>query len=198
MANGAEGNGLPASPGQKILRAQEAALWLDGYRFLEETKAAYAAEYQRGYEEGKAAGAAEAAQIVNATVVKVDRYLASLDQQVAGLAVNIVRRVLGDLDPTELISMAAAHALSDFRREKTLTVTVHPEAAERVAASLDAYVRNSGLGITVNVEPDLTLRKDGCVLSSEFAVIDATVEAQINALASAISMAAVERRGANS
>lgn len=186
---------LPAAPGTKIVRAADVELWLSGYRFLEETKAIHAAEHARGYAEGKAAGSVEAVELLNATVVKVDRYIASLDQQIAGLAVKIVRRVLGEFDPVDLIGRAAAQALTEFRRENNLKVKVHPEAVDRVRASLDAHVREAGLGITLNVEPDPSLAKDACVVASDFAVIDASVEAQIDSLAKAISMAAVERRG---
>jgi type III secretion protein L len=186
---------LPSSPGQKILKAADAALWLEGYRFLEETKAIHAAEHARGYADGKAAGAADAAVLLNETVVRVDHYIASLDKQIAELSVNIVRRVLGEMDSKELIAKAAAQALTEFRREKSLKVTVHPEAAEHVRAKLTAHIREADLGITLRVETDPAFTKEACVVASDFAVIDASVEAQIDALAKAIGMAAVERRG---
>jgi type III secretion protein L len=185
---------MPASPGKKIIRAKDAALWLEGYRFLEEIKSIHEAEFARGYAEGKAEGAAEAAALVNNAAVNVDRYIASLDQQIAALAMKIVRRVLGDLDVTDLIARAAAQALNDFRREKNLKISVHPAALERVRASLIAHVREAGLGVNLTVEADATLSKEACVIASDFAVIDASVDTQLTALAKAISMAAVERR----
>jgi type III secretion protein L len=185
---------LPAGPGKKIIRAKDAGLWLEGYRFLEEIKSIHEAEFARGYAEGKAAGAAEAAALVNNTAVNVDRYIASLDQQIAALAMKIVRRVLGDIDVTDAIARAAAQALNDFRREKNLKVSVHPAALERVRASLNAHVREAGLGVNLTVEADATLSKEACVIASDFAVIDASVDTQLTALAKAISMAAVERR----
>ncbi len=185
---------LPASPGKKIIRAKDAELWLEGYRFLEEIKSIHEAEFARGYAEGKAAGAAEAAALVNNAAVNVDRYIASLDQQIAALAMKIVRRVLGDLDATDLIARAAAQALNDFRREKNIKVSVHPAALERVRTSLNAHVRETGLGFNLTVEADATLSKEACVIASDFAVIDASVDTQLTALAKAVSMAAVERR----
>ena len=44
---------LPAGPGARILRREDAASWMDGYRFLEKAKEAYDAEYARGYADGK-------------------------------------------------------------------------------------------------------------------------------------------------
>jgi type III secretion protein L len=188
---------LEFSPGSpfEILRANDAALWLEGYRFLAEVKSVRAAECARGYAEGKAAGAAEAALVINDAVVKVDRYLASLDQQIAALAMKIVRRVLGELDAADLIARAATQALTDFRREKNLKVTVHPEAVVRVRAALASHLREAGLALSLTVEADPALSKEGCVVASDFAVIDASIEAQLDALAKAVSTAAVERRG---
>jgi type III secretion protein L len=188
---------LPAAPGKKIIRAKEAEAWTDGYRFLREAKSAYDAEHARGFADGKAAGAAEAADLINETVARVDRYIASLDQQIAALAVSIVRRVLGDIEVSDKIARAAAQALTEFRAEKSLKVTVHPEVLDRVRTKLAARVRESGLGMQVTVEPDPALAKDACTVASDFAVVDASVETQLNALAKAISTAAVEKRGEN-
>jgi type III secretion protein L len=188
-------NDLPPGPGQKIIRAKDAELWNDGFRFLSEVKAVHAAEYARGFAEGKAAGVAEAAALVNKTTVAIDRYIASLDQDIAALAVRIVRRVLGEFDASDLIAKAAVQALAEFRREKTLKVSVHPSSVDAVRSAIAAHIRGTGLGITVAVDGDASLAKDACVVASDFAVIDASIDTQVNALAKAVSTAAVERRG---
>jgi type III secretion protein L len=136
------------------------------------------------------AGANEAARLVSETALKVDRHLTSLEREIGALALNVVRRVLGELDAGELIARAAAQAVGEFRREKWLKVTVHPAAAERVRAVLAALPQDGGP--TVTVESDPALDECACIVASDFAVVDASLEAQLQAFAAAF---AADQRG---
>jgi type III secretion protein L len=186
---------LPRGPGLNIVRAAEADAWRDGYRFLaaasreseqirQAATAAYAQERARGYADGAAEGTQESTRLVSDTVIKVDRYLATLDQQIATLVMDIVRSVLGEFDAVDLISRAATRAIADFRREKFLTVTVHPEVLARMRTAIAAH---ENLGPAVTVQGDSRLDKGACVVASEFAVIDASIETQLAAIADALS-----------
>src|SRR5215468_34344 len=140
---------LPRGPGTKILRTAEAGAWQDGYRFLAEVRRAaaqveetarktYASEYARGFAEGRMAGANEGAQLLTETAVKVDRHLAALEHEIGALALEVVRRVLGQIDTAELVTRTATQAIAEFRREKFLKVTVHPAALDQVVTTLAA------------------------------------------------------------
>jgi type III secretion protein L len=187
---------LPREPGVNVVRAAEAAVWQDGFRFLaavrraaaqvnEVARKTYAVEYARGFAEGRAAGANEAARLVSETTAKVDRHLASLEQEIGALALNVVRRVLGELDAGELIARAAAQAVGEFRREKWLKVTVHPAVADRVRAVLAALPPDRGPTLTVESDPALDER--ACIVASDIAVVDASLEAQLEAFAAAFA-----------
>jgi type III secretion protein L len=187
---------LPREPGVTVLRAAEAAVWQDGFRFLaavrrvaaqvnEIARKTYAVEYARGFAEGKAAGANEAARLVSETTAKVDRHLASVEQEIGALALNVVRRVLGELDVGELIARTAAQAVAEFRRGKWLKVTVHPAAADRVRAVLAALPPDGGP--TVTVESDPALDERACIVASDIAVVDASLETQLEAFAAAFA-----------
>jgi len=185
---------LPKEPGVRILRSAEAEAWQDGYRFLAEVRSAaqrleetarqtYESEYTRGYADGRTAGAGEAARLLTETTLKVDRYLGTLQHEIGALALNVVRRVLGDFDATDLVARATVQALGEFRREKWLKVTVHPVAVDRVRAALAAV--SDRMGPTVTVETDPGLDQGACVVASDFAVVDASVETQLQAFAAA-------------
>ena len=49
---------------------------------------------------------------------------------------SVVHRVLGNFDTRDLVAAAAGHAVADLRREKQLTVTVHPDAVDSVSKEL--------------------------------------------------------------
>lgn len=180
---------LPTSPTAKIVRAAEEAAWRDGFHLLAEAQRVQAAERARGYAEGKAAGAKEASILVVETAARVDRYLASLESQLAGLTMEIMRRVLQDFDDAELAARAASTALADLREAKSITVHVHPTAEKEVRKTLaDMLISLDDAPPPITIEADPKLSPSGCVLSTEFAVVDASVEAQLQAIAEALRL----------
>lgn len=181
---------LPKAPGVKIIRAGEEAAWRDGFRFLAEVRTLQAAERAKAHAEGKAAGNLEAAKLVAATSAKVQDYMASIDKQVAQLAFDIVRRILSEFDDRELVARATRNALADFREAKSVTIKVHPSVENHVRRAIADIVRASGEdGVAVSVETDTELGERICILSTEFAVVEATVETQLAAIAQAMGLA---------
>jgi type III secretion protein L len=189
---------VPRRPNGRILRAAEARAWQDAHAFLDEARRdaqqlrdaarrAYAAEYAQGYEDGKAKGDADAARLVSETAVKVDRYLGGLEAEIITLALDVVRRVLGEFDASMLVAKAAAQAVTEIRRAKYLKIRLHPASVNRVRDELNAVLRESDLGMTVEIDADDTLATGACILSTDIAVIDASIEAQLSAIAAAIS-----------
>lgn len=178
-----------------VLNARDVKAWQDAFEFLNEAEkqiaeqkrqadeaasGLYAAERARGYEDGKA----EATRLVTETTLKVDRYLQSIEPQVAQLAMSVIQRVLGNFDTRDLVAAAAAQAITDLRREKGLTVTVHPDSVESVTKEF-ARLGLSGR-IDVTIEGDPALDPAACVVASDLAVVDASIKTQLAAIAAAI------------
>ena len=178
-----------------VLNARDVKAWQDAFEFLnhaekqiaeqkteaEETASRlYESERVRGYEDGKA----EATKLITETTLKVDRFLQSIEPQVAQLAMSVVNRVLGNFDTRDLVAAAAAHAIVDLRREMRLTLTVHPHVV------YCAYTEFARLGFSkrmeVTIEGNPTLDPTACIIASDLAVIDASVKTQLAAIAAAI------------
>ncbi|TGT10000.1 HrpE/YscL family type III secretion apparatus protein, partial [Mesorhizobium sp. M8A.F.Ca.ET.213.01.1.1] len=132
-------------------------------------------------------GDADATRLIGETAVKVDRYLAGLETEVIGLAIEIVRRMLGEFDVGTLVAKAARQAVSEIRRAKYLKVRVHPASVDRVRDELNAVLRDSDLGMTVEIDADDALAVGACIVSTDFAVVDASIDAQLKAIAAAIA-----------
>lgn len=192
---------LPAGPGSRIIRAAQVDVWQDAYRLLaavreaagkveENARSTYAAAHAKGFAEGRSAGAIEASRLVRDTTLAVDRYLAKLEGEIGALALNVVRRVIGEFDVADVVARAAAQALAEFRQEKFLKVTVHPAALDRVSTALAALTQESGA--TVTVESDPALDQDACIVASDFAVVEASIEAQLRAFANDLRSGARE------
>ncbi|TWG99545.1 type III secretion protein L [Mesorhizobium sp. J18] len=188
---------LPTRPACRILRPAEAQAWQEGFAFLdaarsearrtqEAARQAYAREYAQGYEDGKAAGEAEAARLVSETVVKVDRYLEGIEKDVVSLALDIVKRVLGDLDVEKRVALAARKQVADIRRAKYIRVTTHPDVVTEVKKELDELAAEGSLACSVEIDGDNSVAPHACIVATDLAVFDASVEAQIAALAAAI------------
>ncbi len=191
-------NRQPSAGGAKtgsVLNARDVKAWQDAFEFLnhaekqiaeqkteaEETASRlYEAERARGYEDGKA----EATRLIAETTMKVDRFLQSIEPQVAQLAMSVVNRVLGNFDTRDLVAAAAAHAVADLRREKRLTVTVHPDAVDSVSREFARLGVSKLMEVTIESNP--TLDPTACIIASDLAVIDASVKTQLNAIATAI------------
>lgn len=195
---------LPRGPGVRIVRAGNVRVWQDGYRFLAEVKRiaaeveieaeeVYGAQYERGLAEGRKAGQREAAQLVSKARTQVDQHLASLEEEIGALALDVVERVLGQFDVAELVARAAAHAMTEFRREKWLKICVHPSVVGQVARTLAASSGDSDPRISV--EGDRALSPRGCVVASDVAVMDAGIDAQLKAFATALGVSRKEKAG---
>ena len=178
-----------------VLNARDVKAWQDAFEFLnqaekqiaeEKTQAEeaasrlYESERVRGYEDGKA----EATKLITETTLKVDRYLQSIEPQVAKLAMSVVHRVLGNFDTRDLVAAAAGHAIADLRREKRLTVTVHPDVVDSVSKEFTRLGVRDRMEVTIEGNP--MLERTACIIASDLAVIDASVQTQLAAIASAI------------
>ena len=178
-----------------VLSAKDVKAWQNAFDFLNEAEkqiaeqkklaeetasSLYASERARGYEEGKA----EAISLIAETTLKVDRYLQSIEPQVAKLAMSVVHRVLGNFDTRDLVAAAAGQAIADLRREKRLTVTVHPDVVDSVSREFARLGVSGRMEVTIQGNP--TLDPTACIIASDLAVIDASIKTQLNAIATAI------------
>jgi type III secretion protein L len=182
---------LPRSPGRRIIRAADAQNWLDGYRFVDDARcaadamtqsaqAAYDDAKARGFEEGRIAGAAEAATIVAGTCADVDRYLATIESQLTELSLAIAEQVIGRLDDADIVARAAKHALASFRREKHLKIRVAPQLVEEVQQALSESLGPDAPDRALIVEGDAKFGPRQCTIVSEFAIVDASLDAQLD------------------
>jgi type III secretion protein L len=178
-----------------VLSAKDVKAWQNAFDFLNEAEkqiaeqkqqaeeaasSLYASERARGYEDGKA----EATSLIAETTLKVDRYLQSIEPQVAKLAMSVVHRVLGNFDTRDLVAAAAGQAIADLRREKRLTVTVHPDVVESVSREFARLGVSDRMQVTIEANP--TLDPTACIIASDLAVIDASIKTQLTAIATAI------------
>lgn len=188
-------NELPTQPGKVILTAQEADAWIDGFAFLErarqrladvdqDVRQAAAQARDEGFAQGRGDGEAQAAALLAQTTRRVEAYLAGLEASMAELCLTAVRRIVGEFDDAELVARCVRQALGEYRHEMALTVRVAPERAGEVEALLARQAPPEGPAW--RVEGDAQLGAGQCLLVSPVAVVDVGLDAQLNAIRSAL------------
>jgi flagellar biosynthesis/type III secretory pathway protein FliH len=140
-------------------------------------------------EEGRAQGLASAAGALASAEAERDRRLAALGAEVAAIAVDVARKVLGRelrADPGAVVEIARA-ALEAARGRRGVTLRVHPRDAPAVRAG-EARLRGP-LSRCALLE-DERVEPGGAIVESEGGRVDARIETQLAALLEAMREAA--------
>ena len=122
----------------EALRAERAALAAKHDEGLEAGRAAGHAE---GHAAGRAAAREEASAALGAALSDLRRDRKDTERQAAGLAIEIVRRLLPDLAGEALLPGLLASALDELRDESPRALAAHPEDLTTLADAL----RDTGL-----------------------------------------------------
>jgi len=181
---------LPNRPALRIIRAEQADLWIDGYAFVqaaEEHARSIRDDSARwldqareeGFESARREGAEEVSALLVETSLKVDAWLSSLEASVADLALGIVREVLDEMDDAERVIRCTRKALNAFRQDQALTLFVPRLEVEAVRRRLKSEADNLP-GITV--ESDDQLQSGQARLSSPVGSVELGLEAQLSNL----------------
>ena len=155
-------------------------------RIRSEAEEIYQQRKAQGHREGVEEGKAEMAQQVVATLGQSNTYLAKIEQALVDVVMKSTARVIGEISERERVEHIVRQALECLGQSGQVQVKVSPDQGEwmkgRVDALLTAFPRVKFLEVKV----DPRLPADGCVLETEFAVIDATVETQLRAIEKAL------------
>jgi len=141
-------------------------------------------------EEGHQEGLARAAAVLVAAAGARDRLLAAAEGEVAALALDIARKVLGRHVSgfPEAVVELASRALAEARERREVTLRVHPGDAAPLRAEAGALA-------AILLRAPLVLREDasvpsgGVVVETEAGRIDARIETQLQQLAGALAEA---------
>lgn len=167
----------PAGPTQAELDAHLAALEREAFA--------------KGHAAGERAGMEAGARRADAILRRLSQTLESLaqlrrtiiqqtEQQVVELALTLARRVVHreiSLDP-QLVAALAHVALERLGEQAPATIRLHPDDYATVMAQRGEQWQ----GAQVTVVPDAAIARGGCLVESDFGMIDASVDAQFDEL----------------
>lgn len=151
--------------------------------------------FTKGYAAGERAGVEAGAHRADAMLRRVAQTIDDLAQlrrtitrdtehQMVQLALALARRVVMrelSLDP-DLVAALAHVAVERLGDQAPATIRLHPEDY----ATVVAHRGEQWEGTQVSVLPDPAVPRGGCVVESDFGLIDATVDAQFAELSRAL------------
>ncbi len=151
--------------------------------------------FTKGYAAGERAGLEAGARRADAMLRRVAQTIESLGQlrrtiveqterQVVDLALTLARRVVHreiSLDP-QLVAALAHVALERLGERVPATIRLHPDDYATVLSQRGEQWEGS----QVTVVPDAAVSRGGCLVESDFGLIDGSVDAQFNELSRAL------------
>lgn len=146
---------------------------------------AYDEERRRGYADGQAAVRLEQATQVLENVARTIDYLEGAEDQIVGLVMQSVRKILHDFDDHERALAAVRSVLSMAREQKQVTLRLSPVEAERLKDRLHELHADYPTIRVIDVVPEKRLEGDRCILESDMGVIEASIEIQLAAIQAA-------------
>lgn len=154
---------------------------------------AFTKGFAHGEREGQAAAAKKAEVLITRLSGTIDDIAAlragmlhKTERDVVRMALAIAERVIHralDVAPELLLAMARV-AIDRLGDGIAATIHLHPDDHRAMMAVRAKHPES--VGSAVAIQPDLTVPRGGCIVRSEFGVIDLGIEAQVAELSRAL------------
>jgi type III secretion protein L len=144
---------------------------------------AIAEGHAAGLAEGRAAAAQELAETLQRLASESHAERERLRADTAALALQVVRKLLGQFADDELLLALAATAAAELLPGAPPALVVHPQQADAVRARLAAAAGEGGAPFTVREDASCAL--DTCRLETEHGSVDVSLDVQLARLAEA-------------
>jgi flagellar assembly protein FliH len=193
------------APASKKAAAAPAAPMIDAAAQAAHLAALERDAFSKGFAQGERAGAEAAGkrgevmlrrltETINELTTLREQMIHHTERQMVQLALAVARRIVHreiSLDQDLLVAMARV-ALDRLGESAQVTVRLNPQDFEATAAARATQFT----GTHVSVVADARVGHGGCRVESEFGVMDAGADAQIQEIARALLGDAAERTGA--
>jgi type III secretion system HrpE/YscL family protein len=170
--------------GHQIVRQaeQEAA------RIIEDANEQAQETRQHGFEEGKQEALARYTKDITQALLKIQQMEADMEPTYIGLIRTCVEKIIDGelrLHPDAIVGVVR-NALRDARQQREIMVRVHPSDAESLQKNKPRLLEMLARAQTIEIRPDESVRRGGCVVVTELGQIDASLERQLEALSIAL------------
>lgn len=140
--------------------------------------------FARAREEAVSEAQAHSSEELARARLQVGRMMAAAEPELVQLALKIADKILGrELERTpELVLEIAANAIQATRAAKALILRVHPDDGKLLRAKKPNLLELIGRSVDVAIKDDADVVRGGCMVQTEFGVIDGQIRTQFNML----------------
>jgi flagellar assembly protein FliH len=150
--------------------------------------------HQRGFEEGKQEALAKYTKDVTQALLRIQQMEQQLEPLYIGLVRACVEKIIDGelrLHPDAIVGVVR-NALRDARQQREIMVRVHPSDAESLQKNKPRLLEMLARAQTIEIRPDESVKRGGCVVVTELGQIDASLERQLEALTIALETELIE------
>jgi flagellar assembly protein FliH len=148
-----------------------------------------------GFERGRAEGVAALASVLAAGRAEARAMLARVEPDALAIATRMAEKIVGravELDPAIMADITAEAVAACRTRDGVIRLRVHPDDLPAVASAHGRLAERLGGEGTLEVEPDETVERFGCVVETPVGRVDARLATQLEALRAALGPAGRE------
>jgi type III secretion protein L len=129
-----------------------------------------------------------AAQMMEITAKSVRKF-SHFEEAILNIVMRSLRRVIGEIDDTELIRRIVTNALEVVRNQKRATLRVNPDQAPAVRKSVAEWTKKGSQIELMEVVADSRIGKEACLIETEIGTVDASLDVQLTAIRRVLSKA---------
>lgn len=108
----------------------------------------------------------------------------SMEKEIVDLAIIAAEAIIGkelSMHP-ERIKDTVAPIIKKAQRSRNICVQVNPQDIPALENALPQLAANTNLTCAIKLEPQTSITKGGCIVTTELGTFDARIEVQLNAL----------------
>lgn len=160
----------------------------EAQRIIEEANEQAHETRQHGFEEGKQEALAQYTQQISQALLQVENMARELEPAYVSLIRDCVEKVIGQelTQNPKVVVGVVREALADARQQREIIVRVSPVDAEHLEKNKGRLLEILARAQTVEIRPDAAVTRGGCIVVTELGSIDATMERQLDAIATAV------------
>jgi type III secretion protein L len=154
----------------------------------EKAEISYKQRYDEGFEKGQNDGKMEYSDKILELIMSQVDTLAELENDMAGVVVDSVKKIIGELPSNEQITRVVRKAINTVRGMKRLIVRVSADDEPAVREDLQMLlVSPDGSSGYIELVADATLHHGDCIMETSMGIVNASLDFQIDMLKQSIN-----------
>ncbi|MEW4486699.1 HrpE/YscL family type III secretion apparatus protein [Thalassoglobus sp. JC818] len=153
----------------------------------------YENQQRQGYEDGLELAKIERTTLMTEAVQQTTAYYAQVEQRMIAVVQRSLHNILGEIDDHQLIYQSVREGLNWARNQSRITLRIHPQHINGLRRRVDELKSLYPSVEIIDLEPDSHMSAHQCVVETEIGSIDASVDAQCEAVIRSLTQSIQDR-----